>query len=59
MQDFRFIVQCNDQPVMKINVVADDFDKAQRYAKNMYASQYTTYADDRHNNWFITRGVSK
>ena len=58
MQDFRFIVQCNDQPTMKINVVAESFEKAQMYAKSMYASQYTTYADDRYNNWFITRRFS-
>lgn len=57
MKDFRFIVQCNDQPTIKINVVADDFDKAQAYAKEMYARQYATYADDRHNNWFITRRI--
>lgn len=57
MQDFRFIVQCNDQPVMRINVVAESFDKAQMYAKDMYARQYTTYADDRCNSWFITRRV--
>lgn len=53
MKDFNLIVKCNDQPAMKINVVADNYDKAQAYVKDMYAAQYTTYADDRFNNWLI------
>lgn len=53
MKNFSFIVQCNEQPAMKINVVADTYDKAQAYVKDMYAAQYTTYSDDRFNNWLI------
>lgn len=53
LKDFSFIVKCNDSPAMKINVVAETYDKATAYVKNMYAEQYTTYADDRYNNWLI------
>ena len=53
LKDFSFIVQCNEQPSMKINVVAESFDKAKEYVKYMYAAQYTTYADDRYNKWSI------
>ena len=53
MKDFSFIVQCNAQPAININVVAESFDRAESYAKSMYAAQYTTYADDRYNNWLI------
>ena len=53
LQDFSFIVQCNDAPAIKINVVAENCDKAKAYVKNMYAAQYPTYADDRFNNWLI------
>ena len=52
-KDFSFIVQCNDSPAIKIGVVAESFDKAKEYVKDMYAAQYTTYADDRFNNWSI------
>ena len=53
LKDFSFIVRCNDSPTMKINVVAENYDKAKEYAKSMYAAQCTTYADDRYNNWSI------
>ncbi len=59
MKDFSFIVQCNDQPPVNINVVACCLDKAERYAKEMYAKQYTTYANERHNNWLIMRRIEK
>ncbi len=53
LKDFSFIVKCNDSPTIKINVVAESFDKAKEYVKYMYAAQFTTYADDRYNNWLI------
>lgn len=53
MKDFKFIVQCNAQPAVEINVVAESYDRAERYAKYMYEQEYTTYADDRYNKWFI------
>ena len=53
LNDYSFIVKCNDGPVIKINTVAENRDKAEVYVKSMYASQYTTYADDRYNNWSI------
>jgi hypothetical protein len=57
MKDFKFVVQCNGQPAIEINVVACCRDKAERYAKEMYAKQYTIYANDRYNNWLIMRRV--
>lgn len=53
LKDFSFIVKCNDSPAIKINVVAENRDKAEVYVKAMYARQHTTYADDRFNNWLI------
>lgn len=53
LKDFSFIVRCNDSPTIKINVVAESFDKAQNYVKDMYTAQCATYADDRFNNWSI------
>lgn len=53
LKDFSFIVQCNEQPAIKINVVAESFDKAKEYVKNVYSAEYTTYADCRFNIWSI------
>ena len=53
LKDFNFIVQCNDGPSIRIGVVADSYEKAKEYVKDMYAAQATTYADDRFNNWLI------
>lgn len=53
LKDFSFIVQCNGQPAIEINVVAESYDKAEKYVKYMYEQEYTTYADDRYNKWFI------
>lgn len=53
MQDFRFIVKCNDQPTIEITVVARSYDRAIEYAKSAYSAQYTTYADARFNVWKI------
>lgn len=53
LKDFCFIVKCDDGPSIRIPVVAESYDKAKKYVKNMYAAQCTTYADDRYNNWLI------
>jgi hypothetical protein len=53
LKDFMFLVQCNCGPTIKIGVVAETYDEAKEYVKNMYACQCTTYADDRFNNWVI------
>ena len=52
-KDFSFIVQCNDGPAIKINVVADNLDEAKEYVKDMYPTRWTMYADDRYNKWSI------
>jgi hypothetical protein len=52
-KDFSFIVKCNDEPAIKINVVAENVNKAKDYVKDMYAMEHTTYADDRYNRWSI------
>ncbi len=56
MKDFSFIVQCNDQPAIRINVVARSYERAIEYVKSVYAAQYTTYADARFNVWSIKEG---
>ena len=53
MKDFGFYVQCNECPIMRINVVADNIAKAKQYVKDMYAAQNTIYADERFNIWSI------
>ena len=53
LNDYSFIVKCNDGPSIRIGVVAENRDKAEKYVKSMYAAQCTTYADDRYNNWLI------
>lgn len=52
-KDFAFIVKCNDGPKELVKVVAEDKSKAEKYAKDMYAANHTTYADDRYNVWSI------
>lgn len=52
-KDFSFMVKCNDGPTIKVGVVADSYEKAKEYVKDMYAAQCTTYADDRFNNWSV------
>lgn len=51
--DYIFRVKCNDGPSMTITLVAEDYDKAISYAKDMYATNYSIYADDRYNLWQI------
>ena len=53
MRDFSFYVKCNEHPMMRINVVADNIEEAKRYVKNMYSAQHTIYADERFNTWLI------
>ena len=52
-KDFSFMVQCNDGPTIKVHEIAENREKAKEYAKDTYACKYTTYADDRYNNWSI------
>ena len=52
-KDFAFIVKCNDGPKELVRVVADDKSEAEKFAKNMYAANHTTYADDRYNKWSV------
>lgn len=52
-KDFYFIVKCNEEPAIKIHTIAENREKATRYVKEIYAEEYTTYADDRYNNWLI------
>lgn len=52
-KDFKFIVKCNDGPKELVRVVAENKSKAEGYAKDMYAANHTTYADDRYNEWSV------
>ena len=52
-KDFYFIVKCNEEPAIQIHTIAENREKATRYVKEIYAEEYTTYADDRYNNWLI------
>lgn len=52
-KDFAFIVKCNDGPKELVRVVADNKSEAEKFAKNMYAANHTTYADDRYNKWSV------
>lgn len=49
--DYDLSVKCNQQPEMRVSVVAENKGAAIKYAKEMYAAEYTTYADDRANKW--------
>ena len=51
--DYIFRVKCNDGPSMAITLVAENYDKAVSYAKNMYAADNSIYADDCYNFWQI------
>lgn len=52
-KDYIFRVKCNDNPLIIIKVVAEKYDEAVAYTKNMYAANYSIYADDRYNLWQI------
>ena len=51
--DYIFRVKCNNGPSMTITLVAENYDKAVSYAKSMYATDNSIYADDRYNLWQI------
>ena len=53
-KDYSFYVKCNDNPLMLIKVVAENYDEAIKFAKSSYAANYAIYADDRYNDWHIT-----
>lgn len=50
---YVFRVKCNNTPSMTITLVAENYEKAVSYAKNMYAAENSIYADDRYNLWQI------
>lgn len=52
-KDYAFRVKCNSNPSMTIRLVAENYNKAVSYAKNMYAADYSIYADDHYNLWQI------
>ena len=52
-KDYVFRVKCNDGSSMTVRLVAEDYEKAVSYAKNMYAADHSIYADDRYNLWQI------
>lgn len=51
---YSMLVKCNDGPTIRVKTIASSEDEAQKFAKSMYASEHTTYADDRENKWEIT-----
>lgn len=53
-KDYSFYVKCNDGPLVLINVVAENYDEAIKFAKSSYAANCSIYADDRANVWHIT-----
>lgn len=52
-KDYAFLVKCNDCPQRRITVVAENYEKAKIYAKDMYAHYNSIYADDRYNVWEV------
>ena len=38
--DYIFRVKCNNTPAMTVRLVAEDYEKAVSYAKNMYAADH-------------------
>lgn len=53
-KDYAFYVKCNDNPLLLVTVVAENYNKAIKFAKSSYASECSIYADDRYNEWHIT-----
>lgn len=53
-KDYAFYVKCNDNPLMLIRVVAENYEDAIKFAKSSYASECSIYTDDRYNDWHIT-----
>mgnify|MGYP004608645289 FL=1 len=52
-KDYSFYVKCNDNPLILVNVVAENYDEAIKFAKSSYASECSIYADDHANDWHI------
>ena len=52
-KDYAFRIKCNNTPSMIIRVVAENYDEAIVFAKNMYAADNSIYADDCYNLWQI------
>lgn len=52
-KDYVFRVKCNNTPTMTVRLVAEDYEKAVSYVKNMYAAENSIYSDDRYNLWQI------
>lgn len=52
-KDYSFYVKCNDNPLLLVKVVAENYDEAIKFAKGSYAANYSIYADDRANDWHI------
>ena len=53
-KDYSFYVKCNDNPLMLIRVVAENYEDAIKFAKNSYHANHSIYTDDRYNDWHIT-----
>ena len=53
-KDYAFYVKCNDNPLMLIRVVAENYEDARKFAKSSYHANHSIYADDRDNVWQIT-----
>lgn len=53
IKDFGFYVKCNDNPLMLVKVIAENYDEAIEFAKSSYAMQYSIYGDERQNKWTI------
>ena len=53
-KDYVFYVKCNDNPLLLVGVVVDNYDEAIEFAKSSYAANCSIYADDRYNDWHIT-----
>lgn len=52
-KDYRFYVKCNEHPTIIVKVVAENEEKAIRFAKNSYSANYSIYTDERCNKWEI------
>lgn len=52
-KDYSFYVKCNDNPLMLVKVVAENYGDAIKFAKSSYAANHSIYADDRANDWHI------
>lgn len=53
-KDYVFYAKCNDNPLLLVGVVADNYDEAIEFAKSSYSANCSIYANDRYNDWHIT-----